>query len=248
MQNVANGGSHGQIRQGVLRDLFDGLDVLIDGAVVDWNCDNRKLPQAKLTSTQSFALNMTNVLDGSQGILKIVTDTASAITITFDTDFTNKSAGAIGQSAITNFTLRASADKEYIISFVCDGSTIYWFFDSGVIIDWSTGINPSGWSSFTKKEAFYIDMGAYYILSWIIEGTGSGTTAGFTLPIAATNLFTGSLNYIFLTQTVNNATVGAGVALLTPGSTSVDLRSTVAQANWTNATSRTCRGTATILK
>lgn len=238
------------MRVGVLKELsdVDAFVALSDGATVAWDCDNKKLPQAKLTSTQSFTLNMTSVLDGSQGILKIVTDTASAITITFDTDFTNKSAGTIGQTAITTFTLRASTAKEYILSFVCDGTTLYWFFDSGVIIDWSTGINPSGFSAFSKKEAFYIDMGTHYILAWNIEGTGSGTTAGFTLPIAATSLFTGSANYVFLTQTVNNTTVGTGIAILTGGSTTVDIRATSAGGAWTNATSRICRGTAVIFK
>lgn len=248
MQNVANGGSHGQIRQGVLRDLFDGLDVLIDGAVVDWNCDNRKLPQAILTSTQSFTLNMSNVLTGSQGTLKIITSTASAIVITLDTNFTNKSDGAIGQEDITTITLPAATAKQYVLSYLCVGTTLHWFISGNKIVDWSTGINPTGWSSFTTKWAFYVDMGTHIFLSGCIEGTGTGTTRTAVLPFVPSALYTGTFNITYIIQSVNNTTSASGLLQLSTGNTTMDFRSTAAGLQWTNGVTSIVRFNVTYFK
>ncbi len=97
---------------------------LVDGVTVNWNTLSESFPEAKLTSTQSFTLNMTNVASGAQGVLKLITGTASSITITFDSDFTNKS----GNSTFTAFSFPAETGKEYYISFIVDGTTIEWNF------------------------------------------------------------------------------------------------------------------------
>lgn len=95
---------------------------LTDSATVTWNTNNRQNPLAKLTSTQSFTIDMTNVKNGSRGMLKLITNTASAITLTFDTSFTNKQLN----STITSHTFPALTAQEYILEYVLDGTTIEW--------------------------------------------------------------------------------------------------------------------------
>lgn len=109
---------------GVIRQ--NPFPALVDGSSVTWDCGSDRFPSAKLTSTQSFTINMTNVLSGSSGVLKLITNTASAITITFDTDFTNKTIGATGEEAMLTYTFPAATGKEYILSFVVEGTTIHW--------------------------------------------------------------------------------------------------------------------------
>lgn len=118
-------GAHGRVLSGLEKELASALTVLTDGSTVDWNCDNKKFPAAKLTSTQSFTINMTNVMSGAWGVLKIITNTASAITITLDSDFTNKNLN----STITAIPLPALTGQDYFLFFVADGTTIEWFGD-----------------------------------------------------------------------------------------------------------------------
>lgn len=95
---------------------------LTDGATVTWDLDNKPLPLAKLTSTQSFTIDMTNVASGARGVFKLITDTASAIVMTFDASFTNKTLNA----TFSNYTFPALTAQEYFLSFVVEGSTIEW--------------------------------------------------------------------------------------------------------------------------
>lgn len=129
MQAISNGDTGLSVRNKLNADLNTSLTVLTDGASVSWDCNNRKLPMAKLTSTQSFTINMTNVLDGAQGVLKLTTGTASAITITFDTDFTNK----IFNQSTPTYTLPAGNSQEYFFHFIVDGTTIEWIIIDGVM-------------------------------------------------------------------------------------------------------------------
>lgn len=158
MENIVNSESGSSVRSKINKDLGEtGLTVLTDGASVTWDLDNRKIPQAKLTSTQSFTINMTNVLSGAQGILKLITDTASAITLTFDTDFTNKSLN----STITTYTFPALTAQEYFLSFVVDGTTIEW------IIGDATAARP--FASVERTSTQSLATGATDAVSWAAE-------------------------------------------------------------------------------
>lgn len=126
MQTISNGEAGSSVRAKLNADLNTAFSTLTDGASVTWDCNNRKISEANITSTQSFTINMTNVLDGSIGFLKLITGTASAITITFDTDFTNKRLGATGEETFTTYTFPASNAKEYILNYVVEGTVIHW--------------------------------------------------------------------------------------------------------------------------
>ena len=128
-------GAHGRFRSGVEKELAESFTTLVDGSTVTWDCDNKKLPMAKLTSTQSFTIDMVNVMNGAQGVFKLITNTASAITITFDTSFTNKTLN----STILTYTFPAITAKEYFLSFVVDGTTIEWVIGDVVTI---TNVQP----------------------------------------------------------------------------------------------------------
>lgn len=119
-------GAHGRFRANVEGELADTFTVLSDGSTVNWNCLHKKLPMGKLTSSQSFTIDMTNVMDGAQGVLELITNTGSAITITFDTSFTNKSFN----TTLTTYTFAALTAQRYFLSFVVDGTTIEWVISS----------------------------------------------------------------------------------------------------------------------
>lgn len=91
---------------------------------IAWDTNSRQSPLAKVTMTGSAAINMTNVKDGSQGVLKITSGTASQFTLTFDTDFTNVEA-TTGQTMLT-YTFPDVNGAVYILSYVVDGTTISW--------------------------------------------------------------------------------------------------------------------------
>jgi hypothetical protein len=56
------------------------------GSTVTWATANKQNALAKLTATGSFTIDMTSVKSGSNGLFKLITNTASAIVMTFDAD------------------------------------------------------------------------------------------------------------------------------------------------------------------
>lgn len=112
--------------------VFDALALKVDesdftvltpGASPAWDMGNIQTPLAKLTSSlTSFTLVPTNVKSGANGIFKLITNNAAAITMTFPTLFTNKSQN----STFTTYTFPAGTGKEYYLSFIVDGTTIEW--------------------------------------------------------------------------------------------------------------------------
>lgn len=247
MQSFPNGDliGHQKMREGVLKELSDtdAFVTLTDAATVAWNCDNKKLPQAKLTSTQSFTLNMTNVLNGSVGTLKIVTDTASAIVITFDADFTNKSIGNTGAANITTYTLPAGDDRQYTISFVCEGTTIYWYFNvvppTLTFVTTYTGFSVDP----TTSELSYVYESDKKLLHFELlatGGTSNATSFTFVLPVAARQLI------VRPCQIINSGTPAIGSFATVASSTTVNVYNGLNFNNFTNSGTKGVRCSGTI--
>lgn len=233
------------MRVGVLKELsdVDAFVTLSDGATVAWNCDDKKLPQAKLTSTQSFTLNMTSVLNGSVGVLKITTSTASAITITFDTDFTNKSIGNTGAANLTTYVLPAGTGREYTISFVVEGTTIYWYFN--VIPPTLTFTTTYGGFSVdpTTSELSYVHEPDKKLLHFELiatGGTSNATSFTFVLPVAARALV------VRPCQIINSGTPAIGSFATVASSTTVNVYNGLNFNNFTNSGVKGCRAAGTI--
>jgi hypothetical protein len=192
--------------EGVIRQ--NPFPALTDGAAVTWNCANDRFPSAKLTSTQSFTLNMTNVLSGSSGVLKLIANTASAITITFDSDFTNKRLGTTGDETFTTYTFPASTAKEYLLSYVVEGTVIHWSIgDStiGVYAAWvpvftGYGTQPTG------VTARYTTIGKFchWTLYMADAATSNSVNLTFTLPFNAKA--SGGVQYATPTMIMNSGT------------------------------------------
>lgn len=160
--------------------------VLVDGAAVTWNTDSKKIALAKLTSTQSFTLDMTNVASGSIGVFKLITNTASAITMTFDATFTNKRQGDVGEEAFTTYIFPASTGKEYILTYVVDGTTIHWTIGDVAWNSWTPVFAGFSVNPVVIAKYFIRDKTFYFYVTTTTNGTGASTTfaAGttFTLP------------------------------------------------------------------
>ena len=180
-------GAHGRFRAGVEGDLAETFTTLTDGATVVWDCDNKKLPMGKLTSTQSFTIDMTNVISGAQGVFKLITNTASAITLTFDTSFTNKTLN----STILTYTFPAITAKEYFLSFVVDGTTIEWVIGDVVTI---TNVQPYAYVQRSATQS--VADSTFVAVSFDTELTdnasiyASGTPTRFTIPGSGNKLAT----------------------------------------------------------
>lgn len=100
----------------------ESWSTLTDGTTVTWNTDNKQSPLAKLTSTQSFTIDMTNVKNGASGTLKLITNTASAITMTFDSSFTNK----MLNTTFSAYVFPALTGQDYFLNWYLDGTTLEW--------------------------------------------------------------------------------------------------------------------------
>lgn len=242
MEQFPNGDAigHQKMRLGVFADLSDlyAFETLSDGSSVSWDCRSRKFPQAKLTSTQSFTIDMTNVIDGAIGTLKLITDTASAITITLDTDFTNKTQGVLGEEAITTIVMPASTGKEYILQFIVDDTTIHWFIETEVPqwTDYSSTI--TGFASTPPINCRYLFDAARKLLHFklmMTPTTSNATTFTFTIPYNAKTEDT------FVAQIVNNGTAAAAVVRTRVSSNIVDVYSTIAFAAFTASGNKNVR-------
>lgn len=161
-------------------------------------------------------------------------------------------AGTITFVAGLGVTLRPSSSEltspgQYSVTTLFQIAANEWMVfngSSGTVVDWSTGIDPQGWSAFTDKKSAYIDMGKFIWITGIVEGTGSGTTASVKLPVVPnTTIYGTSSKCICICQSVNNVTSAAGVIIFNGGSNVGDVRATVAGGAFTNAVPRTVRFT-----
>lgn len=111
---------------------------LADGSTVTWDNLNKQSPLAKVTmGSTARTLVMPNVKSGASGTLKIITSTSSAITLTFDTNYTNK----VQNVALNTFTFPAATGKEYFLYYIADGPLLEW-----VIVDGTGSGLPTGTS------------------------------------------------------------------------------------------------------
>lgn len=103
--------------------FLEAFTTLTYGATVTWD-GIKSFNQAKVTATGNFILDNTNTKSGSSGLLKIIVNTTSAITVTFDTDFTNK----IVSTTALNYTFSTGvANREYWLQYTLEGTVMTWF-------------------------------------------------------------------------------------------------------------------------
>lgn len=114
------------------------------GSTLNWDCENAQFPLSKTTATGDFTLNMSNVKNGSSGILQVLTNTASGITITFDTDYTNIAIGV--NTSLTDYPLPVGTGKTYYLQYLCDGTNLYWSILDGsfLLLTGDVTTNPLG--------------------------------------------------------------------------------------------------------
>lgn len=214
-----------------------------------WACDNRQTPLAQVTATGSFTIDMTNVKDGAAGTLKIITNTASAITLTFDTSFTNKKLGATGDETFTTYTFPAATGKEFILSFVAVGTTLHWVIQAPLPA-WTdftqTFEGFSGTPTYTCRYLYDAEVkNLRMYLAFTAGSTSNATTFTFRIPIAAAN--TGLQCEVC--QVMNNGTNATGMALTRVGSDVVDVYATLGFGAFTasgNKSIRICMDVETI--
>ncbi len=110
-------------------------------------------------------------------------------------------------------------------------------------IDYSATSTIVGWSSFTVKSIFYIDMGAYYLYKYNIVGTSDATSANFTMHVNETTIRSETP-----IRTANNGTNMFGFSRTTLSSNVVDFFSSAAAAGYTASGTKTVSGTLIIMK
>lgn len=228
---------HGKMRTGVLSDLATGFSTLVDGASVTWDTENKKFPLAKLTSTQSFTIDITNAIDGQSGTLKLVTNTGSAITLTFDTTFTNKRLGVIGEESFTTYIFPAATGKEYLLSYILDGTTMHWIINETGMTAWTP--TAGGFSAapvFDAKYVYLIPKLIFIFVATPTLGTSNSTAAGGTTVTLPTGVLAASDLHLPAPRINNAGSQSApGVASTTTGSNIITV--------WRDGTFATAWGT-----
>lgn len=227
MQTINNSDLGSAIRQKFNRELADGFTTLTDGSTVTWDLLSIKLALAKLTSTQSFTFTLSNVISGTNGTFKLITNTASAITVTFSAGFTHKKLGSLGEETFTTYTFPASTGKEYLLSFIVEGTTIHWIIgdiSAGLGIYQAHTITHGGFSANPTTAARYaLGPGkmCHLLGGQSTNGTSNATTKTITLPFAAANT---AIQEGVIGQQVNNGTAVAGGLIRTRvNSTTADI-------------------------
>lgn len=119
------------------------------------DCGNKQNPLLQTTATGDTTLGMSNVKSGGSGILKILTATASAVTITFDASFTNESIGA--NTALTTYPLPAGTGKTYFLQWLAVGTTLYWAVLDGsfVLLSGDVETTPLGVATIQPNAVTY---------------------------------------------------------------------------------------------
>ena len=139
-------------------------------STITWDNQNAQLPLAKTTATGSFTLLMTNVKPGATGLFKIVTNTASAITVAFDTThFTNK----IFNTPLSTYTFAAGTGKDYFLQYIADSTNLQW----SVIDTLIAGGGSSQWT--TSGSDIYYSTGKVQVGSSTVSTRKLGITTTF---------------------------------------------------------------------
>lgn len=115
--------------------------------------------------------------------------------------------------------------------------------NNGTVVDWSTGLNPQGWSSFTAQKCYYIDRGKSIFITGIVHGTGNGgTTVTITLPIAPNSTYytTDANNQSIIIQSAGPGGT-TGMITLTGGSITANAYNSAAGAGFTASNFRLIR-------
>lgn len=168
---VFAGKTQGQIDERVTKEDFATLTF---GSTVTWACANKQTPLAKVTATGNFALDMTNVKSGAEGILKVTANLTGSFILTFDTDFTNKD---LYGTALPTYSFSAGVSgREYFVSYVADGTTLYWnIVDVITLLSGDVTSNSSGVTTIGANKVL-LSMMATLANNKVI-GNLSGSTA-----------------------------------------------------------------------
>jgi hypothetical protein len=140
--------------------------------------------------------------------------------------------------------INATSEGNQIIninSAVVNGS-VYSAFDifSTQLTDFSTGSNPTGWSSFSNKMVFYKQTGKTVFVWYYIDGTGSATGASFLLPVNASAFMTADFQYVCPIKNIDNTSVFVSVGILSTGS--ISIQKDIYSNPFTNGVYRLCQG------
>ena len=113
------------------------------------------------------------------------------------------------------------------------------FLRKGTWTDYSGTSTITGWSSYTTKLIQYEITDKIMRVMVQIEGTGSGATTSFTLPLNASAWGT----QYFILQTQNNTTQSASVATVSANGNTVTVSNSASTTpSWSNAVQRNVRG------
>lgn len=156
----------------------ESFTTLTFASPTNWDCLSKQYPMGKVTATGDFTINMTNVKNGAQGVLKLIKNTASDLTLTFDTDFTNKQLNA----TLLTYTFSGSSGNEYFLSFVADGTSIEWII--GDVAEYTSPITI-GAVRITSNQA--VSDNTYQVISWSTEDYDDG--AIFDLATDASKIY-----------------------------------------------------------
>ena len=126
-----------------------------------------------------------------------------------------------------------------VATFTADVLTVAW-------TDYTASSTIVGWTSFVsgKKWILYKKLGKLVFVQFYIEGTSNSTSTTFTLPFASYNNSYGQMEYgaVLITTQNSGSFVGPGVAMVSAGSSTVNVFSSTAQLGWTASSTKAIGG------
>jgi hypothetical protein len=108
-------------------DKVSAFTVVTDGSTLALNLASKEMPALSVAVAASpRTLAITNKPTYGNGILKLIKNIAGTLTVNLDTAYTNKD--RVTGDDITSIALAGTNGAHFLLSFIIDGNTIYWFY------------------------------------------------------------------------------------------------------------------------
>lgn len=112
----------------------------------------------------------------------------------------------------------------------------------GCWLDWADNSTVLGWSYFTDKYLYYMDLGGVCLVQFKFSGASNSTTTSFTLPFVGEDFPGGYQNFDCISRNNGSYQLSGGLVRIASETTLVEAHKNKGYGGWTGVGTKTIEG------